>query len=926
MSFNHKQIEKKWRKKWRESGVYKVDMSIRQAQDKKKFYNLMMFPYPSAEGLHVGNMYAFTGADFYGRFKAMRGYEVFEPIGLDGFGIHSENYAIKIGKHPAEQAKISEKRYYGQLERIGNRFSWENKLETYDPEYYKWTQWLFIKMFEKGLAYRKKSLVNWCPSCKTVLADEQVEGGVCERCKNEAEKKETEQWFFKITDYAQRLLDNIKKIDWPEKIKTAQKNWIGRKQGINISYSIKSTQKKVVCFTTRPDTNFGASFIVIGPEHSLITQITNNKLQTNSKSQITNDKRKEIKEYVGKAIKKSEVDRLAEGKKKTGVFTGLYAINELNGKELPIWISDFVLGHVGTGAVIGVPGHDKRDFEFAKEFDLEIIRVVIGKDGDKSKITKIEQVQEAEGKMINSEFLNGMDINKAVGEMMDYLEKKGMGKRVVTYKLRDWCISRQRYWGPPIPMIFCKECARGNTPGSNQVAPRGASHSQAGWYPVEEKDLPVKLPYVKDYKPTGEGKSPLEKADKEWLEVDCPKCGSKAKRETDVSDTFLDSSWYFLRYPSVSHSHSRSDKSHSGSVMKALPWNLDVTKKWLPVDAYIAGAEHAVLHLMYSRFVWMALRDWGYLGPKKATPGSKQVPPRGGNWEEPFPFLYGHGLIIKDGFKMSKSRGNVVIPDEYIDKYGADALRMYLMFIGPFDQGGDFVDTGMVGMFRFLNRVWKLVIAPRGAITGGIAPRGVRRLRHKTVKKVTEAMEKLKYNVGIAGLMEYVNVLVKLNLPAGGRNTNTPGSNQVAPRGVSREWEEAIKALVLMLAPMAPYMAEDLWQNLQKSEARNSKNETPRGVNKLQTRIAKFEKQNSVHEQEWPNYSDELAKGEDVVVVVQVNGKLRSRLNFNREEAKNKEKVIEVVKKDEKIKGYIIGKKVVKEIFVPEKLVNLVVK
>ena len=817
--FNHRQIEKKWRKKWREAGVYKVGLK----NPKKKYYNLMMFPYPSAEGLHVGNMYAFTGADFYGRFKAMRGYEVFEPIGLDGFGIHSENYAIKIGKHPAEQAKISEKRYYQQLEQIGNRFSWENRLETYDPEYYKWTQWLFIKMFEKGLAYRKKSLVNWCPSCKTVLADEQVEGGVCERCKHEAEKKETYQWFFKITDYAQRLLDNIDKIDWPERIKTAQKNWIGRKEGINISYSIKGAQKKVVCFTTRPDTNFGATFVVIGPEHKLVKNLM---------------KKKEVKEYVEKAIKKSEVDRLAEGKKKTGVFTGLYAINDLNGKELPIWISDFVLGHVGTGAVVGVPGHDKRDFEFAKEFDLEIIRVVVGKDGDKSKITKIKQVQEVEGKMINSEFLNGMDINKATGKMMDYMEEKGMGKRVVEYKLRDWCISRQRYWGPPIPMVECKKC---------------------GWVAEKEENLPVKLPYVKDYKPTGEGKSPLEKADKKWLEVDCFKCGGKAKRETDVSDTFLDSSWYFLRYPSQT---TRPEKQRVG--IANLPFDSEITKKWLPVDAYIGGAEHAVLHLMYSRFVTMALKDWGYL-----------------SFEEPFPFLYGHGLLIKDGAKMSKSRGNVVIPDEYIEKYGADALRMYLMFIGPYDQGGDFIDAGMVGMFRFLNRVWKLV--DEKGKRGGES-KNLEELQNKTVKRVTEAMEKLKYNVGIAGLMEYVNVL---------QNSKFETRN-------SKEWEEAIKALVLMLAPMAPYVSEELWKKIG----------------------GKF----SVHEQKWPDYSEELAMGEKVVIVVQVNGKLRSRLSFNREEVRNKQKVIEAVKKDEKIKGYIVDKKVVKEIFVPEKLVNLVVK
>jgi len=742
MSFDHKKIEEKWGKKWREAGVYKVDLK----NPKKKFYNLMMFPYPSAEGLHVGNMYAFTGADLYGRFKAMQGYEVFEPIGLDGFGIHSENYAIKIGKHPAEQAKVSQKRYYGQLERIGNRFSWENRLETYDPDYYKWTQWLFVQMFKKGLAYRKKSLVNWCPSCKTVLADEQVETGRCERCKSETEKKETYQWFFKITDYSQRLLDNIAKIDWPERIKTAQRNWIGRKEGINITYKIKGLKETVTCFTTRPDTNFGATFVVIGPEHKLVKSLMKKaKKETGEK----------IKTYVEEAIKKSEIERLAEGGKKTGVDTGFKAINDLNGYEMPVYVTDFVLGHVGTGAVVGVPGHDKRDFEFAQEFGLEVIRVVVAADGDKAKITKIEQVQEDEGKMINSEFLNGMKIDKAIGAMMDHLEKKGVGKRVVEYRLRDWCISRQRYWGPPIPMMECQKC---------------------GWMAEKEENLPVKLPMVKDYKPTGDGKSPLAKAPKEWLEVKCSKCGGKAKRETDVSDTFLDSAWYFLRYPSVKKKEAVFDK--------------ELTKKWLPVDAYIGGAEHAVLHLMYSRFVTMALKDWGYL-----------------SFEEPFPFLYGHGLIIKDGAKMSKSRGNIVIPDEYIDKYGVDALRMYLMFIGPYDQGGDFRDTGMRGMSRFLARVWQLGEKKRKK--GKL--REIRKLQHMTVKRVTKAMEKLRYNVGMAALMEYVN-----------------GMNEVGAD------EEAVKALVLMLAPMAPYISEEMWSKLG----------------------GKF----SVHQQRWPEYDEELAR------------------------------------------------------------------
>ena len=848
MSFDHNKIEAKWRKKWRESGLYKVDLK----GAKKPFYNLMMFPYPSAEGLHVGNMYAFTGADFYGRFQAMRGQEVFEPMGLDGFGIHSENYAIKIGAHPSQQAKVSQKRFYDQLSRIGNRFSWEQRLETYDPEYYKWTQWLFIKMFEKGLAVRKKSMVNWCPSCKTVLADEQVEGGVCERCKTPTVRKETYQWFFKITDYADRLLGNIDKIDWPQKIKTAQRNWIGRKEGINITYEIKGSKKTVTCFTTTP-VNFGATFIVIAPEHVLVKESKNKKIQ----------------EYVTKALKKTEQQRQMEGKEKTGVFTGLYAVNHVTKKEIPIWVADFVLKDVGTGAVQGCPGHDLRDFEFAKKFGLPITRVVVGPDGDRNEITRKEQVIQSgtSGKMVNSDFLNGMEFSKAMQKTMDYFEERGWGERVISFHLRDWLISRQRYWGPPIPMIFCDKCE---------------------WQPVPEKDLPVELPFVKDYQPLGEGKAPLEKAPKEWLEVKCPNCGGKARRETDVSDTFLDSSWYFLRYPSIKSNKDSLPGTGKTVLREKLPWDQEVTRRWLPVNAYIGGAEHAVLHLLYSRFVWMCLRDWGYL-PKSLG-------------DEPFPFLYSHGLLIKDGAKMSKSRGNVVIPDEYMEKFGTDALRMYLMFIGPYDQGGDFQDTGMMGMRKFLDRVWRLVIAiqdtpgVKNSATPGVSEVG--RFRHQTVKRVTQAMENLRYNVGIAALMEYVNFLefhLRLLTP-GVKNSSTPGVVV-----------EAVETLVLLLAPMAPFISEEMWQMLRKSEARSTK----------------FE---SVHQQAWPTFDEEKARADKVEVVVQVNGKLRARLSLGRDEAQDKEQVFKAAKSEAAVKRYLENKKPVKEIFVKGKLVNLVVR
>ena len=834
MKYDHQKIEEKWQKKWQEKGIYSLDLK----SPKKKFYNLMMFPYPSAEGLHVGNMYAFTGADIHGRFKSMQGYEVFEPIGLDGFGIHSENYAIKIGKHPAEQAKVSEKRFYQQLSRIGNRFSWENKLETYDPEYYRWTQWLFVQMFKNGLAYRKKAMVNWCPSCKTVLADEQVEEGVCERCQTATIRRQTEQWFFRITKYAERLLKNIDKIDWPEKIKTAQRNWIGRKQGINITYSIKGIKETVSCFTTRPDTNFGATFVVVAPEYRLITKILTGKVKVEAK------KKAEIKKYVDKALKKTEQQRKMEEGKKTGVFTGLYAVNHLNEYPMPIYVSDFVLMDVGTGAVVGVPGHDKRDFEFARAFKLPIKRVVVAADGDKSTIKKIEQVQENEGIMVNSGFLNGLEIDQAIKKMIDHIVEKGWGKRVVSYHLRDWLISRQRYWGPPIPMVKCRQC---------------------GWQSVAEKDLPVELPYVEKYRPTGDGRSPLARASKKWLETKCPKCRGQADRETDVSDTFLDSSWYFLRYPST---HS----AHSGQ----LPFDKGITSKWLPVDAYIGGAEHAVLHLLYSRFITMALKDWGYL-----------------NFEEPFPFLYGHGLIIKDGFKMSKSRGNVVIPDQYIDQYGVDALRMYLMFIGPYDSGGDFNDQGMVGMARFLGRVWRVCLKKSQGLTKTQIKAGeeqqLLKIRHATIKRVTKAIEGFRYNVVIAALMEYVNEMYRLKGAQG-----------------SKEWQAAVKDLILMLAPIAPYFTEELWGRV------NNRGE-------LTTK-------NSIHQQTWPEYDQQLAQGNQVTMVFQVNGKLRGRIDVSREAANDKKQMLTAAKKNARVQKYITGKKLIKEIFVLGRLVNLVVK
>ena len=784
MKYDHKKIEDKWRKKWREGRVYEVDLK----KAKKPFYNLMMFPYPSAEGMHVGNMYAFTGSDTYGRYMRMRGYDVFEPIGLDGFGIHSENYAIKVGRRPEEHAKISEKNFYRQMTMTGNGFAWENRLETYAPEYYKWTQWLFTEMFKAGLAYKKKAKVNWCPSCKTVLADEQVEAGECERCKSKVVRKEMSSWHFRITKYADRLLDNLDKIDWPQKIKTAQRNWIGKSEGVEVKFQVGGVEPElfIKVFTTRLDTIFGATFVVLAPEHPLVE-----KLKAKNKEAV--------EAYVNQALNKSEQQRKQEEKKKTGVDTGYKVIHPLTGKELPVWIADFVLMSYGTGAVMGVPAYDKRDKEFAKKYGLEVIDILRDRD-----------------------------------EVFDILKEKDLVKKQVNYHLRDWLISRQRYWGAPIPMVDCPKC---------------------GWQPVPVEELPVMLPEIEDFKPKGDGNSPLANAPQEWKEVKCPKCKGKARRELDVCDTFLDSSWYFLGYLFM-----RNGKWGKG----AKPFDEEILEKWMPVDAYIGGAEHAVLHLLYARFVTMVLKDLGYL-----------------EQEEPFPFLYSHGLIIKDGAKMSKSRGNVIVPDEYIERFGADALRCYLMFMGPFNAGGDFRDTGMIGMYKFLQRVWSLFLDEKKV--GQKTSSDLEKWLHKTIKKVSGDMKALKFNTAIAAMMELVNEWKKEGMVLGK--------------------EDALSFLKL-LAPLAPYMTEELYQRLVGGDGEWS----------------------SIHKTKWPEFDEELVKEKTVNIAVQVNGKLRETVSLGVEEAKDEAKVVELALGSRKIKKWIDEKDDCKKvIFVPGRLVNFVV-
>ncbi|KKT79031.1 leucine--tRNA ligase [Candidatus Giovannonibacteria bacterium RIFCSPHIGHO2_12_44_12] len=819
----YSKIEKKWQKLWLRSGVYEPDLK----KAKKPFYNLMMFPYPSAEGLHIGSVRTFTGIDIYGRFKRMEGYDVFEPIGLDGFGMHSENYALRIGAHPMRLAKVTEKNFYRQLEMIGNGFAWKEKLETYDTEYYKWTQWIFAQMFKKGLAYRKRSPVNWCPSCKTVLADEQVQSEECERCGSKIEKKDLEQWFFRITDYAERLLESLEKIDWPESIKTAQRNWIGRSEGYSLKFPLigipgqEDRKHSIDIFTTRPDTLFGVTFVVVSPELA--------KRWINAGWHASD----EVQKYISKALVLRGSKEASVEAEKTGVFSGIYAINPANKEKIPVWVSDYVLDTYGTGAIMAVPAHDSRDFEFAKKFNLTIREVVSpdGRDHD------LRVAFTDPGVLINSARFNGANSEAAKIE----ITKFAGGDRKINYRLRDWLISRQRYWGPPIPMIFCGVCGKSR---------KGERKDMAGWYPIPEKDLPVKLPFIKDYRPRGTGESPLAK-DKKFSKVRCPKCKSWARRETDVSDTFLDSTWYFFRYLDAKN--------------KRIPFDKLKVKKWLPVDMYIGGAEHSVLHLLYSRFVAKAFYDWKII-----------------NFNEPFKKFRAHGLIIKDGAKMSKSKGNIVNPDGYFKDFGADVMRLYLAFMAPLEQGGDFRDQGISGIDRFLARVKKLNSKLARTSKEGLSENS-EKLLHKSIKKVGDDIENLHYNTAISQLMILLNEFEKLpSLP----------------------WH-AFEIFLKLLAPFAPHLTEELWQNFKK--------------NKI------FKKQNSIHLQSWPKFDSKKIKDESFKLIVQINGRVRAVLDATT--GISEKEAIALAMDNENIKKNLssLAGSPKKTIFVPDKLLNLVI-
>ena len=760
----HAQIEAKWQQFWHDSKQDIVDI----AHAKKPYFNLMMFPYPSAEGLHVGNMYAFTGADIFGRYMRMQGFDVFEPIGLDGFGIHSENFALKIGKHPKDHARLSEKNFYKQLHTIGAMFDWSRTVETYNPNYYRWTQWVFTKMFEQGLAYRGKAPVTWCGSCKTVLSDEQVVDGMCERCGNKVEKKLMEQWFFRITAYAGKLLDNLPKLKWSGKVKVAQEKWIGKSEGMLIAFKKYQDKGSIKVFTTRPDTLNAVTFLATSHEYD-----------------------------EGSTVKKGE-------------FSGEYAVSPLDGRKIPIWKTNYVAPGYGTGIIMGVPAHDERDMDFARMYKLDVIK----KDPDETLWKKIES--------------------------------EGWGEKHTNYHLRDWTISRQRYWGAPIPMIYCETCAKANKGGHNDMP---------GWWAVPEKDLPVLLPDIEDYKPRDDGVGPLAKH-KEFYETTCPHCGAPARRETDVCDTFLDSSWYHLRYPSV-----------GAKTAQSQPFDPEITKKWLPVPMYTGGAEHSVLHLMYARFVAMALHDMGHI-----------------DFHEPYTTFFAHGLVIKDGAKMSKSKGNVVTPDAYVKKFGADALRMYLMFMGPFSEGGDFRDTGMEGMYRFLGRVWRLVMASanHGLVDND---KEIHRQLQRAIQRATDDLPKHRYNTTIAGYMEFVNAAIDAGKIFG---------------------TDDAKDFIKLLAPFAPHMAEEVWFQL-----------TVHGT-------AIPTDYRSIHTQPWPLYDKSLLVNSSIQFVVQVNGKIRETISVTPKQAIDQKGIEALAEKSEKMKKYLTTRPQ-KIIFISGKLINFVV-
>lgn len=809
------EIEKKWQDKWAADKLYEA----KEEPDKPKWYALTMFPYTSGD-LHIGHWYAMAPSDVPARYRRMRGYNVVFPMGFDAFGLPAENAAIKRGIHPFTWTMNNVERMREQLKTMGSMYDWHREVITALPEYYKWTEWFFLQFYKHGLAYRAKAPANWCPRCQTVLANEQVLEGRCERCETPVTKKDLEQWFFRITKYADELL-NFDEIEWPDRVRLMQTNWIGKSVGTEIVFRTEDGEP-VPVFTTRPDTVYGVTFMVLAPEHPLVEKLT------------SSDRKADVEAYVAEAGRATEIERLSTEREKSGVFIGAYVINPLNNERVPIWIADYVLLTYGTGAVMGVPAHDQRDFEFAKKYGLPI-PVVIAPPFWQGE--ELEQAYVDEGMMVNSGPFNGIPSSEGIERVSDFIEASGLGQRKVNYRLRDWLISRQRYWGAPIPMVYCDRC---------------------GIVPVPEDQLPVMLPEDAEFRPTGE--SPL-KYNEAFVNTHCPTCGGPAKRETDTMDTFMCSSWYFLRYTSPGFDQG--------------PFDPKKAAYWMPVDQYTGGVEHACMHLLYSRFFVKAIRDMGLV-----------------TVNEPFKRLFNQGIIIVQRRKMSKSKGNVITPDEYVAELGADTVRCYLMFVGPWEQGGEWDDSGIGGISRWLNRVWNLIqqtaIERKGRGKASTrtddledAERELRRMTHKTIRRVTEDIERFHFNTMISALMEFTNYLVRAK-----------------DSGVVRTeaWTEAIKTFLLLLAPAAPHVTEELWAQL--------------GL------------PYSIHNQSWPAYDATAAADEVVTIVVQVNGKVRDKLEVPVEVSE--EEVKNLALASDKVQRFIPDGQVRKVVYVPRRLVNIV--
>lgn len=817
MSYS-KKIDEKWQKKWKEENLYKYDKD----SIKPKYYCLEMFSYPSAAKLHLGHWFNFAPADSYARFKSMNGYNVFHPMGFDAFGLPAENYAIKTGIHPHDSTVKNIESMKNQLEAIGATYDWNYTVETCMPDYYKWTQWIFEQLYKKGLAFKKKAPVNWCPSCNTVLANEQVEGGKCERCKSVVERRKLEQWFFKTTEYAQELLDGLEDLDWPESTKKVQENWIGRSEGALVRFKVDNSDIEFNVFTTRPDTLYGVTYVVIAPEADIVNKIT------------TPENKEAVENYKIEASKSSEIERMATDREKTGVFTGAYAINPMNNEKVPIWIADYVLEDYGTGCVMAVPAHDERDHEFAKKYNLPIKQVITSKALENIDVQEKAFTDVSTGVLINSGELDGLSVKEAQERIYESLKYRNIGGKKINYKLKDWLVSRQRYWGCPIPIIHCENC---------------------GDVLVPEEELPVKLPYNVEFTPDGE--SPLKKCD-EFMHCKCPKCGKDALREADTLDTFVCSSWYFLRYPNANN--------------KEKAWDIEYTNKMLPVDVYVGGKEHAAMHLIYARFMTKALRDCGFL-----------------NFDEPFKRLIHQGMILgPDGNKMSKSKGNTVAPDEYVDEYGSDIFRMYLMFGFAYTDGGPWKSEGIKAMSKYFSRIENLIDKVKitnYSNTDEITEKEERLLfvKNNTIKRMTEDLEVFGFNTAIARSMEFVNDIILYE-------QNTILNKELL--------KNCIETLVILLAPLAPHFAEELWESLGKAT--------------------------SVHKENWPQYNEKEMQLKQIEIPVQINGKVKAVIKVNVD--LSDEEIKQTVKENECIKNALNGKSIIKEIYVKGKIYNIVCK